>query len=347
MSGIKRSADHLSQSSTSWQLPTPTIAQIADAAAFRQAGMRRRVDPSGMPPHLPNTVVPAHLASRPSAPARLVQANHAPFRSAIPVMATIIAPPALRVPALRHPAVPAMIATHPPIVREQLHAGWDCWGAAGDAAERRGEAVLRLKAWMQAGQRDATLNLSFLSLKSLPALPPKLRFLDASFNDLTELPTLPARLKMLMVTGNEITHLPELPATLRYLYCTNNRITHLPALPAGLLRAYLDENRIVALPATLPSGLQVLDANHNALMAVPSALFTLPRHCEVRLAGNPVSDRVRHAVLPIITAPDYGGPAICLDIEEPEGDEITAPQHTPDSPPPAPVPAIVLMRGSP
>lgn len=74
------------------------------------------------------------------------------------------------------------------------------------------EAKKRIKDWIDAGDKTATLDLSKLGLVTLPELPEGLYSLICNNN-------------------NNLTTLPELPDTLILLYCNNNKLTSLPKLP--------------------------------------------------------------------------------------------------------------------
>lgn len=94
------------------------------------------------------------------------------------------------------------------------------------------QALARIDQWAR-GDRVALLNLSGLSLRSLPPLHPQLRQLDASNNRLTALPEHLPALSVLIVRGNALTCLPEaLPvSSLHKLDVVNN---HLNCMPSGL-----------------------------------------------------------------------------------------------------------------
>ncbi|QOG24009.1 hypothetical protein FOM02_42350 [Bradyrhizobium sp. SEMIA] len=142
--------------------------------------------------------------------------------------------------------------------------------------ENREEAVRRIKAWSEAGDVYAGLELLNLSLTTLPAaLPPGLQSLNVSDNELVHLPdALPSRLRALGASGNRLTRLPDtLPSGLQSLAIGGNRLTSLPEkLPEGLLTLAVGSSRLTSLPDTLPDGLQDLDVRGNRLTRLPDAL---------------------------------------------------------------------------
>ncbi|WP_312891238.1 NEL-type E3 ubiquitin ligase domain-containing protein [Mesorhizobium silamurunense] len=157
---------------------------------------------------------------------------------------------------------------------DQILDAWAAEAGQGDN-EQRQEAVTRTRAWVEAGDVDALLDLSPLFLTSLPALPAELQVLNVNNNDLTSLPaSLPAGLRRLDANHNQLTSLPEqLPAGLQWLYANGNRLTSLPErLSAGLQRLYADRNQLTSLPASLPAGLQALYVSGNQLTSLPASL---------------------------------------------------------------------------
>lgn len=138
-------------------------------------------------------------------------------------------------------------------------------------------------------------------LRSLPVLPPSLKYLDCSFNGLNSLPALPASLRFLDCSSQDVnispeavnrtlSSLPALPQGLTYLNCSGNRLSSLPALPSSLV--YLDcsseydiintfppppdpfDYTLGLLPA-LPNSLQQLICDVNKLQCLPRLPFTL------------------------------------------------------------------------
>jgi hypothetical protein len=109
-----------------------------------------------------------------------------------------------------------------------------------------------------------TLNVSNMSLTSLPPLPANLRELNCSFNNLTSLPPLPEGLEYLDCAFNNLQSLPLLPSTLRTLKCSINEIRQLPDLPPALEELNVSVNKLTTLPF-LPSSLSKLSVERNPL----------------------------------------------------------------------------------
>ncbi|CCD89724.1 Putative E3 ubiquitin-protein ligase (nopM) [Bradyrhizobium sp. ORS 285] len=187
-----------------------------------------------------------------------------------------------------------------PVVRqprlEQTLDAWACESGQAEGEDRQ-EAVRRILAWGEDGDVYARLDLSNLSLTTLPdafpagvkslnvsqnelvhlpdQLPSGLRTLDASCNLLTSLPeTLPEGLQSLSLGSNRLAALPEtLPENLWTLTVTTNLLTSLPdALPVGLQDLDVRGNRLTSLPDALPSGLRSLAVGSNRLASLPETL---------------------------------------------------------------------------
>ncbi|WFU79200.1 NEL-type E3 ubiquitin ligase domain-containing protein [Bradyrhizobium sp. CIAT3101] len=168
-----------------------------------------------------------------------------------------------------------------PVLREaQLEQILDSWaGEPGQTEnEDRHEAARRIRAWAEAGDVYARLELPRLGLTTLPAaFPAGLQSLDVSDNDLVHLPdTLPAGLRTLGASGNRLTSLPDiLPIGLQSLLIGDNLLTRLPAtLPENLSTLAVVNCRLTSLPDALPTGLQDLDVRGNLLTSLPNTLPT-------------------------------------------------------------------------
>lgn len=176
----------------------------------------------------------------------------------------------------------------------------DAWAdeAHQEKDEDRHEAVRRIKAWVQAGDVNAWLNLSSLRLTALPAdLPTGLQWLDVGENQLANLPdSLPAGLLAFKADGNQLTSLPD-------------------ALPAPLQTLDVSCNRLASIPDNLPKGLRVLNTSYNQLISISETLLTqLDSECMVYLEGNPFSERAQTHLATALFAADYAGPKIRFDV---------------------------------
>ncbi|GLR91150.1 E3 ubiquitin--protein ligase [Bradyrhizobium iriomotense] len=153
--------------------------------------------------------------------------------------------------------------------------------------EDRQEAVRRIRAWAEARDVYAGLELQYLGLTTLPAaLPPGLQSLNVSDNELVHLPdTLPSGLRTLGASNNQLTHLPDnLPTGLQSLVIGSNQLAGLPdTLPEGLSTLAVSSNRLTSLPDTLPAGLQDLDVRGNLLTSLPG---TLPSGLQLLAVGG-------------------------------------------------------------
>lgn len=162
---------------------------------------------------------------------------------------------------------------------DQLLEGWAAEAGQGEHEDRQ-EAVRRMRALQEATANAGvpqSLEISVLSLTSLPAVLPTglyLRGLHVGFNRLDSLPdNLPATLRELNANGNRLTSLPNsLPPTLRELDASDNRLSSLPDLPAGIRRLNVDDNQLDSLPDNLPATLEELNARGNRLSSLPETL---------------------------------------------------------------------------
>ena len=138
-----------------------------------------------------------------------------------------------------------------------------------------------------------SLNCSFISVTTIPALPATLNYLNVAYCPLQFLPQLPAameslhmnncgistlppslppNLQFLGISGNSINSVPPLPSTLTYLICDNNNIAFIPSLPQGLLFLDCRNNE----PANIHTFLPQLPNSLQSLMAAANDIFCLP-----------------------------------------------------------------------
>lgn len=113
-----------------------------------------------------------------------------------------------------------------------------------------------------------TLYASNNSLVSIDYFPDSLRIISIAENSLTLLPELPSMLSSLQCSNNYLYALPNLPNSLTDLECSYNQLTSLPTLPDNLNILNCDHNRLTQLPR-LPSTLQVLNCNNNLITRLP------------------------------------------------------------------------------
>jgi hypothetical protein len=119
----------------------------------------------------------------------------------------------------------------------------------GHADENRAEARRRVEAAWEQGA-GASLDLSNLGLRELPAVLPDVATLDVSNNRLATLTVLPCALEVLRASDNDLRRLPSLPPRLRALYVDGNALTRLPSpLPISLWTLDADRNALDDLPA--------------------------------------------------------------------------------------------------
>lgn len=179
--------------------------------------------------------------------------------------------------------------------RNELSA-WVMSAAPTERAVRQ-KAVKRIHVYLEEpAEQRRLIDLSSLSLSTLPPLPADLIALDVNANELSALPEyLPRGLQALYVRSNQLTVLPEpllqglqvlnvsdnaltalpkhLPQGLRALSVGGNGLSALPEhFPQGLEKLYASDNKLSALPEHLPPGLQELDVSYNELTVLPEHL---------------------------------------------------------------------------
>lgn len=124
-------------------------------------------------------------------------------------------------------------------------------------------------------RRLETLSLSRTMIRHLPAhiLPPTLLHLDVSFTSLRSIPALPATLLTLRADWCRLNSLPRhLPSTLQTLSAAHNELTdaRLPrAWPTSLLVLNLSRNRLRTMPRGLPTPFQSLCVAGNRISTWP------------------------------------------------------------------------------
>jgi len=137
------------------------------------------------------------------------------------------------------------------------------------------EAINKVNEWIKTGNVNKELDLSYMRLTSLPALPKNLQKLWCYNNQLTSLPDLPNTLEELGCSYNNLTSLPTLPNTLQILDCSYNNLTSLPTLPNTLQILDCSGNKLTSL--RLPHNLQELICWNNELTSLPDLPHTLQR----------------------------------------------------------------------
>ncbi|EKT61245.1 NEL-type E3 ubiquitin ligase domain-containing protein [Providencia sneebia] len=151
---------------------------------------------------------------------------------------------------------------------------WNQWLKNSPDEEKYSRSIALSKLKKCIFHNECTLDLSRLSLTSLPKLPPCIKTLSCERNRLNELPDLPKGLKYLICHSNNISVLPELPERLESLFCNNNQIRTLPKLPKYLDRLICTKNHIITLPK-LPDTLTELRCDNNNLNVIPQLPNTL------------------------------------------------------------------------
>jgi len=182
------------------------------------------------------------------------------------------------------------IPTKTPQTTKGYEAVWSAWERAASAEEAADRAIVVQKL------RDCLLNksiclglsnlkvsslpdhlpfciqhlqINYLPLTRLPALPHGLKNLTIQDSQLTSLPTLPHGLKRLMVSATPLNSLPELPPKLEWMNLSNiTPLSSLPALPHGLKHLMVSATPLSSLPA-LPHSVKLLDFSGTSLTSLP------------------------------------------------------------------------------
>ena len=130
------------------------------------------------------------------------------------------------------------------------------------------EAQRRVDEWIERADPERYLDLSALSLTTLPDLPRSLWLLHCWGNQIRTLPELPSSLEMLDCSFNQIKMLPALPSSLKVLFCSDNPIRALPVLPRSLVLLNCSRAQIRTFPE-LPGSLHVLGCSGNQIQTLP------------------------------------------------------------------------------
>lgn len=170
---------------------------------------------------------------------------------------------------------------------EKYFAELDGWKKKAVLDENRGAAVNRIKAWIDHADPDIPLDLSHLSLTSLPPhLPPRLKTLNIRNNKLQHLPESLAAtdLEYLDAFCNELSGLPKKwPPRLLSLNIARNELTYLSkSLPEGLRHLYAYDNELPCLPEPLPAALETLEVGGNELTKLLKNWPPGLKHLDVR-----------------------------------------------------------------
>lgn len=82
--------------------------------------------------------------------------------------------------------------------------------------------------WISKNNPDEILNLSYMSLRSVPPIPNNVRILDISYNKLITLPELPSSIHILLCNSNYIRKMECIPAHIHHINISNNMLIYKP-----------------------------------------------------------------------------------------------------------------------
>ncbi|WP_448868781.1 NEL-type E3 ubiquitin ligase domain-containing protein [Enterobacter ludwigii] len=174
--------------------------------------------------------------------------------------------------------------------------------------------------------RLTMLTVSNTPLTSLPELPHGLKWMSIYNTSLTSLPELPHGLSRLTVSKTPLTNLPELPASLKRLIVSDTSLTSLPELPVRLKSMSIYNTPLTSLPE-LPVRLESMVIYNTTLTSLPESIASLPSNVRVRLLNNPLSERTLRSLRDMTSAPDYSGPVIVFNMGGPSAPQETRPLH--------------------
>ena len=175
--------------------------------------------------------------------------------------------------------IPASVPASPPaesaplLTDQQFHEELEAWVASEGGRARA--AALKIERAFQ--NKSASLDLSYLRLKTLPTVIGQLLLLQKLNLSGNQLTTLPAEFGQLL--------------QLKELYLNSNQLTTFPAVIGQLLQLRelrLSSNQLTALPAVIGQllQLQVLYLHSNQLTTLPAEIGQLLQLRELRLSSN-------------------------------------------------------------
>lgn len=170
------------------------------------------------------------------------------------------------------------------------------------------------------------IQISNISLTSLPALPDGTWQLSINNTSLTSLPMLPDGVTNLGVSNTPLTSLPALPDGLNWMNISGTSLTELPALPDGLNMLFISIPSLTSLPE-VPASLMRIMVNNTSITSLPESLSSLSSNASVDISNNPLSERTRQALEAMTSAPGYSGPSIHFSMGGPSIPQEARPLH--------------------
>lgn len=143
------------------------------------------------------------------------------------------------------------------------------------------------------------LSLAGNQLFRLPSLPSSLRELDLGANNLWDLGDLSrfSNLQVLKVNDNKLTSLSAHLPNLVELNCSGNDLLALPNMPKSLQVLYADHNMLMRLPSFAANSLRILHASHNAINTIENLANNLHSGLEEVVIDHNMLDMRSCAVL--------------------------------------------------
>ncbi|HFS2386232.1 TPA: T3SS effector leucine-rich repeat protein EspR3, partial [Escherichia coli] len=110
------------------------------------------------------------------------------------------------------------------------------------------------------------LNLSSLSLGSVPPLPEWIEMLSLVYNELDSI-QVPESCKELELDFNNLTEFPQVPDGITLISVNNNLISYIDSFPPKAKKIFICHNKLSEIPA-LPDTAKVFDCSENNIKEI-------------------------------------------------------------------------------
>ncbi|HBA6924160.1 TPA: T3SS effector leucine-rich repeat protein EspR3 [Escherichia coli] len=137
-------------------------------------------------------------------------------------------------------------------------------GASNDLKENVDRALVRMFKCVKLHSNE--LNLSSLSLGSVPPLPEWIEMLSLVYNELDSI-QVPESCKELELDFNNLTEFPQVPDGITLISVNNNLISHIDSFPPKAKKIFICHNKLSEIPA-LPDTAKVFDCSENNIKEI-------------------------------------------------------------------------------
>ena len=137
-------------------------------------------------------------------------------------------------------------------------------GASNDLKENVDRALVRMFKCVKLHSNE--LNLSSLSLGSVPPLPEWIEMLNLIENELDSI-QVPESCKELELDFNNLTEFPQVPDGITLISVNNNLISHIDSFPPKIKEIFISHNKLSEIPA-IPDTTEVFDCGCNKIQEI-------------------------------------------------------------------------------